>query len=57
MIKRLLNLNEDLGLLVDFLAELFKVEGHKLIGHGMPRVGKLNLLWLEVFVHIKDGYS
>lgn len=32
---------EDLGLLVDFLAELFKVEGHKLIGiRGMPRVGK-----------------
>ena len=32
---------EDLGLLVDFLAELFKVELHKLIGiRGMPRVGK-----------------
>lgn len=32
---------EDLGLLVDFLAELFKEEGHKLIGIcGMPRVGK-----------------
>lgn len=32
---------EDLGLLVDFLAELFKEEGHKLIGiRGMPRVGK-----------------
>ncbi|HEA6145708.1 TPA: DUF3388 domain-containing protein, partial [Staphylococcus aureus] len=29
------------GLLVDFLAELFKEEGHKLIGiRGMPRVGK-----------------
>ncbi|MGZ9419875.1 YmfK family protein [Staphylococcus epidermidis] len=32
---------EDLGLLVDFLVELFKEEGHKLIGiRGMPRVGK-----------------
>lgn len=32
---------EDLGLLVDFLAELFKEEGHELIGiRGMPRVGK-----------------
>jgi hypothetical protein len=31
----------DLGLLVDFMAELFKQEGHKLIGiRGMPRVGK-----------------
>ncbi|RSK27096.1 DUF3388 domain-containing protein [Bacillus sp. HMF5848] len=32
---------EDLGVLVDFMAELFKQEGHKLIGiRGMPRVGK-----------------
>ncbi|MFC0299609.1 DUF3388 domain-containing protein [Virgibacillus soli] len=32
---------DDLGLLVDFMAELFKTEGHKLIGiRGMPRVGK-----------------
>lgn len=32
---------DELGLLVDFLAELFKQEGHKLIGiRGMPRVGK-----------------
>ncbi|MBA4536259.1 DUF3388 domain-containing protein [Bacillus aquiflavi] len=31
----------ELGLLVDFLAELFKQDGHKLIGiRGMPRVGK-----------------
>ena len=31
----------DLGLLVDFMAELFKEKGHKLIGiRGMPRVGK-----------------
>ncbi|MGJ5712081.1 YmfK family protein [Staphylococcus auricularis] len=31
----------DLGLLVDFMAELFKEQGHKLIGiRGMPRVGK-----------------
>ncbi|MBT2755945.1 DUF3388 domain-containing protein [Mesobacillus foraminis] len=31
----------ELGLLVDFMAELFKQEGHKLIGiRGMPRVGK-----------------
>lgn len=32
---------EELGLLVDFLGELFKREGHQLIGvRGMPRVGK-----------------
>ncbi|MBW8348938.1 YmfK family protein [Bacillus sp. IITD106] len=32
---------DELGLLVDFMAELFKQEGHKLIGiRGMPRVGK-----------------
>jgi len=31
----------ELGILVDFMAELFKMEGHKLIGiRGMPRVGK-----------------
>jgi Protein of unknown function (DUF3388) len=31
----------ELGVLVDFMAELFKQEGHKLIGiRGMPRVGK-----------------
>lgn len=31
----------ELGLLVDFMAELYKMEGHKLIGiRGMPRVGK-----------------
>ncbi|MBM4763898.1 DUF3388 domain-containing protein [Bacillus sp. B15-48] len=31
----------ELGLLVDYMAELFKQEGHKLIGiRGMPRVGK-----------------
>lgn len=31
----------ELGLLVDFLAEIFKKEGHQLIGiRGMPRVGK-----------------
>lgn len=34
------NRNE-FGLLVDFMSELFKSEGHKLIGvRGMPRVGK-----------------
>ncbi|GGC89918.1 hypothetical protein GCM10007216_20800 [Thalassobacillus devorans] len=34
-------IREDLGLLVDFLAELFMKEGHKLVGiRGMPRVGK-----------------
>ncbi|WP_335872862.1 YmfK family protein [Bacillus sp. 2205SS5-2] len=34
-------IRDELGLLVDFLAELFKQEGHKLIGiRGMPRVGK-----------------
>lgn len=32
---------DELGILVDFMAELFKNEGHKLIGvRGMPRVGK-----------------
>ncbi|GAB3066931.1 DUF3388 domain-containing protein [Virgibacillus ainsalahensis] len=32
---------EELGILVDFMAELYKQEGHKLIGiRGMPRVGK-----------------
>lgn len=32
---------DELGLLVDFMAELFKSDGHKLIGiRGMPRVGK-----------------
>ncbi|PGL67962.1 DUF3388 domain-containing protein [Bacillus sp. AFS055030] len=32
---------DDLGMLVDFMAELFKMPGHKLIGiRGMPRVGK-----------------
>lgn len=31
----------ELGILVDFLAEIFKKEGHQLIGiRGMPRVGK-----------------
>ncbi|MEZ7171463.1 YmfK family protein [Sporosarcina sp. OR05] len=34
-------LRSDLGVLVDFMAELFKQDGHKLIGiRGMPRVGK-----------------
>ncbi|WP_026906187.1 DUF3388 domain-containing protein [Paucisalibacillus globulus] len=32
---------DELGILVDFMAELYKQEGHKLIGiRGMPRVGK-----------------
>ncbi len=36
---------DELGLLVDFMAELFKQEGHKLIGiRGMPRVGKTESL-------------
>ena len=48
---------EDLGLLVDFLAGLFKEEGHKLIGiRGMPRVDKTESIVAEVFVHIRDGY-
>lgn len=34
-------IRSELGLLVDFMAELFKQDGHKLIGiRGMPRVGK-----------------
>ncbi len=42
MIKKHFALFEmNLGLLVDFMAEIFKQEGHKLIGiRGMPRVGK-----------------
>src|SRR5699024_4314194 len=32
---------EEFGILVDFMAEIFKSEGHKVIGvRGMPRVGK-----------------
>jgi hypothetical protein len=34
-------IRDELGLLVDFMAELFKKQGHQLIGvRGMPRVGK-----------------
>ncbi|ADU30691.1 DUF3388 domain-containing protein [Evansella cellulosilytica] len=34
-------IRDELGLLVDFMAELFKQDGHRLIGiRGMPRVGK-----------------
>lgn len=34
-------LRSELGVLVDFMAEIFKEDGHKLIGvRGMPRVGK-----------------
>ncbi len=34
-------IRDELGILVDFLGELFKKEGHQLIGiRGMPRVGK-----------------
>ena len=34
-------LRSELGILVDFMAEIFKQDGHKLIGiRGMPRVGK-----------------
>lgn len=48
---------DELGLLVDFMAEIMKKEGHKLIGiRGMPRVGKQNPLLLQVFVQIKGGY-
>lgn len=39
--KTIYFVREEFGLLVDFMAELFKSEGHKLIGvRGMPRVGK-----------------
>jgi Protein of unknown function (DUF3388) len=32
---------DDLGILVDFMAEIFKQKGHQLVGiRGMPRVGK-----------------
>src|SRR5699024_8109319 len=51
---------DELGLLVDFMAELYKKEGHKLFGiRGMTRVGKTesveaasvcaNKRWLFVF--------
>lgn len=34
-------IRNELGILVDFMAELYKQDGHKLIGiRGMPRVGK-----------------
>ncbi|KIL50538.1 hypothetical protein KP77_19130 [Jeotgalibacillus alimentarius] len=34
-------IRDELGLLVDFMAELYKQDGHKLIGiRGLPRVGK-----------------
>lgn len=34
-------IRDELGILVDFMAELYKQDGHKLIGiRGMPRVGK-----------------
>src|SRR5699024_236679 len=34
-------IRDELGILVDFMAELYKSDGHKLIGmRGMPRVGK-----------------
>lgn len=39
--KTFLFCREELGLLVDFLGEIFKRDGHQLIGiRGMPRVGK-----------------
>lgn len=40
-IKTFRFIRSELGLLVDFLGEIFKREGHQLIGmRGMPRVGK-----------------
>ena len=40
-IKTFRFVRDELGILVDFMAELFMKEGHKLIGiRGMPRVGK-----------------
>ena len=47
---------EEIGLLVDFMSEIFKEEGHKLIGiRGMPRVGKTESSLLQVYRQIKDG--
>ncbi|MCU9612037.1 DUF3388 domain-containing protein [Caldibacillus lycopersici] len=38
-------IRDEIGLLVDFMSEIFKEEGHKLIGiRGMPRVGKTESL-------------
>ena len=48
---------DELGLLVDFMAELFKQEGHKLIGiRGMPGLARQSPLLLQVFARIKNGY-
>src|SRR5699024_3371948 len=39
--KTIYFVREEFGLLVDLMAEIFKSEGHKLVGvRGMPRVGK-----------------
>ena len=50
-------MRDELGLLVDFMAELFKNEGHVLIGiSGMPELVKQNRSLQVVCVLIKDGY-
>lgn len=47
---------DELGLLVDFMAELFKQEGHKLIGiRGMPRVGKTESIVASSVCANKNG--
>ena len=48
---------DELGILVDFMAELFKQEGHKLIGiRGMPRVGKTESIVASSVCANKRGY-
>lgn len=50
-------LRSDLGILVDFMAEIFKQEGHKLIGiRGMPESGRRNRSLQPVSVRIRNGF-
>ena len=58
MIKKHFDLFEmNLGILVDFMAEIFKQDGHKLIGiRGMPRVGKTESVVASSVCANKSGY-
>ena len=58
MIKKHFVLFEtNLGILVDFMAEIFKQKGHKLIGiRGMPRVGKTESVVASSVCANKRGY-
>lgn len=51
-------MRDELGILVDFMAELFKQDGHKLIGiRGMPRVGKTESVVAASVCANKNGFS